>query len=89
MRATLDQHAGEGYEYRLTEAGQELESVLHLLRQWGDRHLADQPPVIIEHSCGADLDPVVMCRSCEAPVTADACRVRFQVPGWSAAGATV
>ncbi|NUR82653.1 MAG: helix-turn-helix transcriptional regulator [Nonomuraea sp.] len=52
------------FEYHLTEAGRDLRGVLHTLRQWGDRHLADHPPVVFEHACGAVLEPEVVCRSC-------------------------
>ncbi|MEV6985914.1 helix-turn-helix domain-containing protein [Sphaerisporangium sp. NPDC051017] len=75
------------HEYRLTDAGRELEPVLHLLRQWGDRHLADRPPIVVEHSCGTDLDPVLVCRTCGEPVTGGSCRVHFQIPGWTYTGA--
>ncbi|GIH91637.1 winged helix-turn-helix transcriptional regulator [Planobispora siamensis] len=75
------------YEYRPTEAGLELRGVLQLLQRWGDRHLADRPPVVFEHSCGEVLDPVVTCRSCERPVAPDDVRVRSAIPEWDAAGA--
>ncbi|MER6951539.1 helix-turn-helix domain-containing protein [Nonomuraea sp. NPDC000554] len=76
------------YEYRLTEAGAELQGVLHLLRQWGDRHLADRPPVVFEHACGDTLDAEVVCRSCGEQVAPGSLSARFQVPGWGVAGAT-
>jgi DNA-binding HxlR family transcriptional regulator len=57
------------FEYRLTEAGRELLPVLLTLMQWGDRHLADgEPPLTYRHRCGADLDPVLVCRACGEPV---------------------
>ena len=34
----------ERYEYRLTEKGRELNIALTALRQWGDKHLTDDPP---------------------------------------------
>ncbi|GII82065.1 HxlR family transcriptional regulator [Sphaerisporangium siamense] len=73
------------HEYRLTAAGRELEPVLLLLRQWGDRHLTDRPPVVVEHSCGADLDPVVLCRVCGA-AAAGSSRVHVTIPGWTVTG---
>nr|WP_245966622.1 helix-turn-helix domain-containing protein [Sphaerisporangium album] len=75
------------HEYHLTDAGRELEPVLHLLRQWGDRHLTDRPPITVEHSCGTGLDPILVCRTCGEPVTEGSCRVHFQLPGWTFAGA--
>ncbi|MBG0831924.1 helix-turn-helix transcriptional regulator [Planomonospora sp. ID67723] len=76
------------YEYRPTSAGRELQGVLHLLRQWGDRHLTDRPPVVFEHSCGAALDPVVACRCCTQPVTPDSLTIRSRIPEWDAATTT-
>lgn len=58
------------YEYRLTEAGWALMPVLHALRQWGDDWLNDRPPVVFEHSCGADFHPRTHCRACGEAVTA-------------------
>ena len=52
------------FDYRLTAAGRELRPVLLMLMDWGDRHLADHPPVVFQHTCGADLQPVVVCRAC-------------------------
>jgi DNA-binding HxlR family transcriptional regulator len=52
------------YEYRLTEPGRDLRPVLLSLMKWGDRYLVDEPPVVWEHDCGADLDPTLACRSC-------------------------
>ncbi|MFF3666604.1 winged helix-turn-helix transcriptional regulator [Microtetraspora malaysiensis] len=75
------------FEYRPTEAGQELRPVLLMLKRWGDRHLADVPPVILDHSCGAELDPVVVCGACREPVVKESMTAQFQVPGWTAAGA--
>lgn len=52
------------HEYRLTDAGRELQPVLTALMQWGDRHLADgqDPPMVITHSeCGAAVRAVLCC----------------------------
>jgi DNA-binding HxlR family transcriptional regulator len=77
------------HEYHLTEAGRELQGVLLTLAKWGDRHLADRPPVIFEHSCGADFDPVVVCRACSGEVSPESLvGARFQVEGWGPAGRT-
>lgn len=57
------------HEYVPTAAGLELQGVLHLLRQWGDRHLAERPPLVLGHDCGAALDPLVVCAHCRQPVT--------------------
>lgn len=59
-------------EYVLTDAGRELYPVILTLMQWGDRHQArdDAPPLLLEHACGARLDPVLVCRTCAAEVDA-------------------
>lgn len=58
------------YEYVLTETGRDLYPVILTLMQWGDRHQArdDPPPLLLEHACGARLDPVLVCRSCSVVV---------------------
>jgi DNA-binding HxlR family transcriptional regulator len=47
----------ERYEYRLTAKGRELNIALVGLRQWGDKYLSDQPPMILRRR--ADRKPVV------------------------------
>ncbi|WP_345043911.1 helix-turn-helix domain-containing protein [Streptomyces sannanensis] len=76
------------YEYHATAVGRELRPVLLMLKEWGDRHLADVPPLVWEHSCGADLDPAIMCRACGEQVRTADLTPRFQVPGWTAQGAS-
>jgi DNA-binding HxlR family transcriptional regulator len=58
------------YEYRLTEAGLELNPVILTLMRWGDRHLAgaEGPPLVLEHSCGHRLVAQVTCEACGQPV---------------------
>ncbi|MEV4183076.1 helix-turn-helix domain-containing protein [Streptosporangium canum] len=73
-------------EYHLTDAGRELRPVLLTLMSWGDRHLTDRPSVVFRHSCGSDLDPVVVCRACGEEVRETALTARFQVPGWGPSG---
>jgi DNA-binding HxlR family transcriptional regulator len=77
------------HEYHLTEPGRELQGVLLTLANWGDRHLSERPPVIFEHSCGADFDAAVVCRACGGEVSPDSLvGARFQVEGWGPAGRT-
>ncbi|MFE6868601.1 winged helix-turn-helix transcriptional regulator [Kitasatospora sp. NPDC057692] len=71
------------YEYRPTPAGEELRPVL---LRWGDRHLNAVPPTVFEHSCGATLDPAVVCRACGTEVESRSLTPRFTAPGWTAAG---
>lgn len=75
------------FEYRITAAGRELHPVLLMLLRWGDRHLADRPPVVFEHACGADLDPMLVCRECGAEIVNGSLTAHFHDRGWSAAGA--
>ncbi|WP_067800913.1 winged helix-turn-helix transcriptional regulator [Actinomadura formosensis] len=56
------------YEYHLTPQGRELSDVLAVLMKWGDRHLnPGDPPVRWVHTCGEDLDPIVVCAHCGRP----------------------
>ena len=51
-------------EYRLTEAGRELQPVLTALMQWGDKHLAGPagPPLVVTHAdCGAPVRATLRC----------------------------
>ncbi len=59
------------YEYRLTQAGKDLQPVLLTLMHWGDRYLADSqpPPAVWTHTCGHTLTPQVTCENCARPVT--------------------
>ena len=55
------------FEYRLTDKGRDLHTVLTALRVWGDRWMADDqgPPVTVVHrTCGAAMDPVMVCPDC-------------------------
>jgi DNA-binding HxlR family transcriptional regulator len=57
------------FEYRLTDAGRDLLPVLLTLMHFGDRHLTEgDPPLTYQHSCGAELTPVVVCECCGQPV---------------------
>jgi DNA-binding HxlR family transcriptional regulator len=58
------------YEYRLTEAGRDLYPVIISLMRWGDSHLADEdgPPVVLEHRCGHQLVPQLVCEACGEPL---------------------
>jgi DNA-binding HxlR family transcriptional regulator len=74
------------FEYHLTEAGRDLRVILNLLREWGDRWLADRPPVEAEHSCGHPLDLAVTCRHCGEEVRFDDVSLTFTTPGWTLRG---
>jgi DNA-binding HxlR family transcriptional regulator len=76
------------YEYRPTPAGRELESVLFTLMAWGDRHLQEDGfrPMVLEHSCGHELVPQVVCRDCGEEVRHDDLKAHPQAPGWTVTG---
>ena len=73
------------FEYRPTAAGLELEPVLLTLMAWGDRHLHkdNERPMVIEHSCGNELVPVVTCSACGGAVSHEDLRSHPQTPGWT------
>jgi DNA-binding HxlR family transcriptional regulator len=61
------------YEYKLTEKGRDLYSVIVSLLGWGDRWMADEsgPPVELVHrACGHQMVPVPTCPHCGGQVTA-------------------
>ncbi|MFF7985649.1 winged helix-turn-helix transcriptional regulator [Streptomyces sp. NPDC007901] len=76
------------FEYRPTPAGLELEPILMTLMAWGDRHLRQEGdrPMVIEHSCGKTLTPVVTCTACGDPVRHEDLTAHPQSPGWTIAG---
>jgi len=58
------------FEYRLTDKGRDLWSVITAMRQWGDRWAApDGPPLVIRHhACGRLADAVAVCAECGVPI---------------------
>jgi DNA-binding HxlR family transcriptional regulator len=74
-RSQYSEHPAR-YEYRLTQAGLELNPVILTLMRWGDRYLAGEegPPLILEHNCGHRLVPQVTCEACGEPVEAGSAR---------------
>ncbi|GAA4336878.1 helix-turn-helix domain-containing protein [Streptomyces venetus] len=78
------------FEYRPTRAGLELEPVLMTLMAWGDRHLRvdGDRPMVLDHSCGRALAPVVTCGACGDEVRHEDLTARPQAPGWSVTGPT-
>jgi DNA-binding HxlR family transcriptional regulator len=76
------------FEYLPTQAGLELQPVLMILKDWGDRHLRQGTdlPMVVEHACGNELVPVVTCRACGDPVRHGDMTAHPQTPGWTVAG---
>ena len=60
------------HEYRLTEAGRDLNGVLLALMGWGDRWLTDGsgPPMQVVHrGCDQPITPALVCPDCGEPLT--------------------
>lgn len=57
------------FEYRLTAPGHDLFAVVTTLREWGDRHFEQPPPVAFTHKCGNVLESKLVCVHCEQDVT--------------------
>ena len=60
----------ERFEYRLTQAGRDLYPAVIAIMKWGDEYLADEagPPVVLRHTCGDVIDPVLVCNCCGRPL---------------------
>ena len=66
--------------YHLTPAGRDLVPVLQALLQWGDRWVADTPPLELHHH-GHRIEPGWVCRTCGADTTGpDVTRVQTGDP---------
>ena len=72
-------------EYRLTEKGLDLHTVVLSLVSWGDRHMTDErgsPVVHVHKACGQQMRPLTVCSECGDPVGARDIRVETG-PGWN------
>ena len=61
-------------EYHLTDIGKELVPVLATVMSWGDKWFADSgaPGLIVHDTCSnSGVEPVVVCKQCGDPITAD------------------
>ncbi|MGW7366856.1 winged helix-turn-helix transcriptional regulator [Streptomyces sp. NPDC054841] len=74
------------FEYHPTDAGRDLQPVLLTLMAWGDRHLSERPPTVLEHACGERLTPVVVCASCGGEAAPDTLTTHVHAPGWTVTG---
>jgi len=74
------------YEYELTQAGQELGTVINALRGWGDKWAVDSPPAVFDHECGHEFEASVTCRHCGDEVHRDSLKLRVLAPGWTREG---
>jgi DNA-binding HxlR family transcriptional regulator len=63
-REYRDEGARTRHEYRLTEAGRDLQPALTALMQWGDKHrpMPGGPPLVVSHAaCGAPVRARLVC----------------------------
>ncbi len=69
----------ERFEYRLTDKGRDFYPVMTSLMTWGDRWmpLPDGAPVTLQHECGHEFHPVMVCPHCGGSAAPD--RVRASV----------
>jgi DNA-binding HxlR family transcriptional regulator len=58
------------YEYRLTPTGVDLSPALVALMHWGDKHLTDEPPVVLVHDCcDTPVRQQFICPTCHTDVS--------------------
>jgi DNA-binding HxlR family transcriptional regulator len=61
------------YDYRLTDKGADLATVVLAMTAWGDRWVfgEDERPMLFRHeACGAETSPVLTCSGCGEPIRA-------------------
>ncbi|ROT98780.1 transcriptional regulator [Marinobacter sp. R17] len=71
-------------EYRLTEKGLDLHTVILTLVNWGDKHMTDERGAPVKHihkGCGHAMHPQMVCSECGEPITARDIRVEAG-DGW-------
>lgn len=66
------------YDYRLTDKGRDLWTVVNAVREWGDRWAApDGPPMeMIHRRCGRPTSAVLSCSECGEPLEYAELRMR-------------
>jgi DNA-binding HxlR family transcriptional regulator len=79
------QERPQRFEYRLTEAGRDLQPVLLALRSWGDKWAVDETPLLIRHH-DHRLEAGTYCRTCDEPVADQDLSIESRAPGWSREG---
>ncbi len=76
------------FEYFLTQAGRDLYPVILTLMRWGDTHLTDggEPPLVLEHECGAHLKAQVICEACGQPAAVGTARPLYRQSSRNSSG---
>ncbi|MDB5429610.1 MAG: transcriptional regulator, HxlR family [Caulobacter sp.] len=67
---------GEAREYRLTEKGRSLKSIIVALNDWGDRWLQPGPIDYVHAGCGGVIKQTFACECCAKDVALDEIGVR-------------
>jgi DNA-binding HxlR family transcriptional regulator len=79
----------ERFEYRLTDKGRDLFSVIAALMAWGDKWAAPLgKPIDLVHSCGHVTTPTVVCDHCDGALDLRSVKATGG-PGWARAGGDV
>jgi DNA-binding HxlR family transcriptional regulator len=80
LEKRLYQERPPRYEYRLTEAGDEIRPILLSLAEWGARWASPERVTVWEHDCGAELELQHTCAACGGEVTGRDVRVKTYAP---------
>lgn len=65
LQRRLYQSRPQRYEYRLTDKGRDLYATVVAIMRWGDRWLADTPPLRLTHRAdGGDIEHEIRCATC-------------------------
>jgi DNA-binding HxlR family transcriptional regulator len=59
------------YDYRLTDKGADLATIVLAMTAWGDRWVfgEDERPLLFRHeACGAEASPALTCSACGEPI---------------------
>ncbi|MEP1123155.1 MAG: helix-turn-helix domain-containing protein [Ilumatobacter sp.] len=73
-------------EYRLTQQGREVYPILAAMAAWGERWLSgpEGTPLVLHHNvCDHDMQAVVVCSECDAPIDVREMQAR-RGPGYRA-----
>jgi DNA-binding HxlR family transcriptional regulator len=66
----LYQSHPDRYEYRLTEKGRDLHTLILALRAWGKRWLTNEASTLIHEGCGHVIEPALVCPECSEAIAA-------------------
>jgi DNA-binding HxlR family transcriptional regulator len=64
----LYQSHPDRYEYRLTEKGRDLHTLILSLRAWGKRWITHEASTLIHQGCGHVVEPTMICPECSEAI---------------------